>query len=187
MTSDKIREIIDLIEDGPRHHYVLGHVTLRQICKENPLVFFEVMVSSRKDKFLEVIWQVVRKSCDSSGDPLFSIEDVDINTCRINNYPAIIVAMPPPTKPPEAYFVGIVLKVNELSESMPERSDFYYITLERGLDFSDGSEYTVLCEWIEKDGVVTHKQLAEDSSPVTQAAFIAAMEKIIRQRPGSLG
>ena len=157
-----------------RHHYVLVHVALRQICQEIPFKFFDVMVSPQRDDFLGDIWRQVRENCDPEGAPLFDITDVGITTCRIKDFPCIVVTMPTPANAPEAYFVGIVLKVNTNAEKRPERPEIAYLTLEKEMNL-DETERTVLCEWTGQDCHMNYG----DGPPATRAEFMKAIEKMI--------
>jgi hypothetical protein len=125
---------------------VLAHVALRKFCEQNPGAFFGVMGSPKRDEFLQELWGKVRAHCDPKGAPTFDIKDVTITTCRVRNFPTIIVTMPPPVEVAEAWFVGIVLKIDLDAQSAPEKPEFVYLTLEKGANF-DGIDRTILCAW----------------------------------------
>jgi hypothetical protein len=110
------------------------------------LGFFEIMASEEKSHFLEAVWQSVCDNCE--GDPPFTMDDVNVEPLRLENFPAILITMPPPTRRAEAYFVAIVLKIEIEAEVPPDKPEFDYFTLEKGVGL-DGSEYTLLCCWIE--------------------------------------
>lgn len=168
--SDRNPETFELPKKS-HHHYVLAHVALRTICLQNPYAFFGVMASPERDDFLQSVWQMVRRNCDPEGPPSFDIADVGITTCRIRDFPAIIVTMPPPADVPEAYFVGMVLKVDGKKKDPPAHPEVAYLTLERGIQM-DGAERTVLCGWSGD----AHYNYGE-SPPATEADFIRAIEK----------
>ncbi len=134
-------------EYGP-HHYVLAHIALRQACFANPFGFFACMGADRRKAFLDSLWNQIRNNCDKDNPPSFSIEDVKITTTSINNFPFLLIQMPEPQKIPEAYFVGIVLKIqlNELDRP-PDKPEVRYFTLERGIELETKNARTVLCEW----------------------------------------
>lgn len=156
------------------HHYVLGHIALRQICQENPLGFFGIFGSPQRGEFLEDIWEQVRKNCDPDGIATFGISDVGITTTRVKGFPCIIVSMPPPLKSPEAHFAGIVLRVDMSADKPPENPEISYLTLEKG-GSAGGVERTMLGGWTDQDSHVTY---GEGPAP-TQAAFVAAIEALI--------
>jgi hypothetical protein len=135
------------LEYGP-HHYVLAHVALRQVCFANPYGFFACMGADRRQPFLEDLWSKIRNNYDKDGPPPFSIKDVKITTTSINNFPFLLIHMPEPQKTPEAYFIGIVLKI-QLTEldRPPEKPEVQYFTLERGIDLETKKVRTVFCEW----------------------------------------
>ncbi len=161
-----------------RHHYDLAHVALRQICMANPVGFIRVMGSQNRDKFLEDVWQQVRKNCDPKGNPPFSIKDVKVETTKIEEFPTIIITMPTPQFMAEAHMVGIVLKVDVkdfIENKIPEKPVVEYFTLEKGFTL-DESERTVLCKWDE-----TGKHHNYGTGPnATSSEFIKAISKMLK-------
>jgi len=160
------------------HHYVLAHVALRQICMANPVRFFSIMDSQNRDKFLEDVWQQVRKNCDKEGEPSFSVKDVKVETTRINEFPTIIITMPLPQFMAEAHMIGIVLRVNVkdfVENKIPEKPVAEYFTLEKGFNL-DESERTVFCKWDE-----TGKHLNYGTGPnANPTDFLKAISKMIK-------
>jgi hypothetical protein len=155
------------------HHYVLTHIALRQICMANPAGFFRVMASQNRDKFLEDVWQRVRKNCDDKGNPSFSIEDVKVETTQIEEFPIIIITMPKPQFDTECHMVGIVLRVDVkdfIENRLPEKPVAEYFTLEKGSNL-DGSDRTVLCKWDESG---THYNYDTGPNP-TKIEFMKAI------------
>jgi hypothetical protein len=69
----------------------------------------------------------------------------------------LVVTLPPPQEPPEAYFVGLILE--------PPR----YITLERGTNLAGGTR-TVLCEWTER----IHANMGDGPEPTIES-FVHAL------------
>ena len=160
------------------HHYVLAHVALRQICMANPVGFFRLMGSQNRDKFLEDLWQKVRKNCDKEGEPSFSIKDVKVETTKIGEFPTIIVTMPTPQFMAEVHMVGIVLKMNVkdfIENKIPEKPVAEYFTLEKGFNLDD-SERTVFCKW---DATGNHLNYGTGPNP-TSAEFINAISKMLK-------
>ena len=155
------------------HHYVLAHTAFRKACEGDPLFFFEAIASAKKDDFLRALWRMVCEMCSSSGEPTFDIADVAITTRRINNYPAVIVEMPPPTAVGQAHFVAIVLMIDASADAAPEKPEFTYFTLEKGEELG-GTVKTVLGGW--KGDM--HLNFGDGPPPI-QAAFVAAIEEKI--------
>lgn len=171
-------------EDGKNptqtdHHYVLAHVALRQACMANPVRFFEVMGSKdRRDKFLENIWQQIRKNCDKKGDPSFSISDVKVETIKISQFPTLLIIMPTPQFMAEAHMVGIVLRVDAkdfVENKIQEKPSVEYFTLEKGFNL-DESERTVFCKWDESG---SHLNFGTGPNP-TAGEFIKAISKRLK-------
>jgi hypothetical protein len=159
------------------HHYVLAHIALRQICMANPVRFFEVMGSKNRGKYLEGIWQQVRKNCDDKGFPSFSIEDVKVETTKIDQFPGIIIIMPTPQFDTECHMVGIVLRVNVkdfIENRLPEKPVAEYFTLEKGSNL-DGSDRTVLCRWDESG---THHNYDTGPNPAKIEFMKAILEML---------
>ncbi|MDP6546836.1 MAG: hypothetical protein QGH60_22915 [Phycisphaerae bacterium] len=159
---------------GPQHHYVLGHVAFRQICKTNPLGFFGAMASEERDAFCEEIWSTVCAHCGETGQPWFTISDVKITTVRAAEFPTILVRMPDPRNTAEAHLIAIVLKLERDTTTPPENVEFAYFTLEKGVD-QDGGERTVLCSWSMDD---THVNYG-DGPPVDEEEFLKAVENLL--------
>jgi len=159
---------------GSRHHYALGHIALRQICKANPLGFFGAMASEDRDMFCREVWDSVCKHCAPTGKPAFDIGDVRISTMRLADYPTILIRMPPPANIAEAHLIAIVLKVPRDAATPPDNAEFAYFTLEKGID-ENGAERTVLCSWSLDD---THSNYG-DGPPVDDGEFLAAVEKML--------
>ena len=156
------------------HHYVLAHVALRQIAREDPLKFFAEMASPGRDDLMKWIWEQVCESCDDEGKAAFSIDDVKVSTVRCAGYPTLLIRMPPPREVAEAHMVCIVLELEDDTEIKGTPPVAYY-TLERGMSL-DGIARTVLCSW-DEGGV--HANYGDGPS-VDEAAFLEAVEEHLR-------
>lgn len=159
---------------GSSHHYVLGHIALRQICKANPLGFFGAMASENRDQFCREVWKTVCKHCDGTGQPAFTISDVKITTLRVADFPTILIRMPDPLNVAEAHLIAIVLKLTRDTTTPPDDVEFAYFTLEKGVD-TGGGERTVLCSWGMDD---SHSNYG-DGPPVDERAFLQAVEELL--------
>ncbi len=127
-------------EKQTEHHYVLAHVVLRQVAQRDPYIFFGMLRSPRRKKFLNDIWKHVYEHCDEEGKAYFSSQDVLIHPRNIGEYPAVLIEMPPPYFTMEAYMVCAVLGVppSEAVKKMPDNPKVYYYTLEKGVDLAGG-------------------------------------------------
>ena len=159
---------------GSRHHYVLGHIALRQICKANPLGFFGAMASEDRDQFCRDVWKTVCEHCDETGQPAFTISDVKISTVRVADFPTILIRMPDPLNTAEAHLIAIVLKLKRDITTPPDNIEFAYFTLEKGVD-ADGGRRTVLCSWSMDD---SHSNYG-DGPPVDESRFLQAVEGLL--------
>ena len=163
----------ELPKKGP-HHFVFAHVALRQACVERSWGFFAVMASAFKDRFLQDLWREVCAQCDAQGPPLCDITKADVTTCRLNNYPCVVVTMPPPSEMGEAYLVAVILKVQVTDEIRPDQPAVDYFTLEKGTCL-DGTPRTVLCRWTADNSHVNYG----DGPPATIYAFGQAISKVL--------
>lgn len=160
------------------HHYVLARVALRQICMTNSVGFFKMMGSQNRDKFLEDLWQQVRKNCDQKGNPPFSIKDVKVETMNISEYRTVMITLPTPQFDAEAHMIGIVLRMEVkdfIENKIPEKPLVEYFTLEKGTTFG-GPNRTVLCKW---DEAGNHLNYGTGPSP-TKPEFIKAISKMLK-------
>lgn len=132
-----------------RHHYDFGHVVLREMCSHNPMAFIQVLASHDKEGLLENLWRITCERCDKTGPAWFSYKDVVIESLMLENYPTILVTMPPPRVMTEAFYIAIVLltPMDQIAAgNIPEQPAIGYYTLELGIS-PTGSRYTVLCAW----------------------------------------
>jgi len=154
-------------EMSPRyHHYMLAHVALRSIAHADPMTFFSVLASAKKDAFLEALLQSVEDNNDSEEHLDFSVADLALHPGRVGEYPVIYLEFPSPQRATEVYFVGAVLKLMDhetvQASEIPE-VDFY--TLERGVNLG-GETQTVLGGWNPQGD---HANFGEGPAPEIQA------------------
>ena len=115
------------------HHSYFAHTALREIVQNEPMPFFSAMVSLEQDYVLQDIWQQVREKCDKEGMPTMDISQVECLTCKVHDYPAVILSMPEPTIIGEAFYIAVVLLENDVG----------YYTLNLAVNNDD----PVLCKW----------------------------------------
>jgi len=166
-----------------RHHYDFAHVVLREACGFNPLAFFQVMASPGKEELLENLWLAACERCDGTGPAWFTSREVAVDSLMLENYPTILVTMPPPRVTTEAFYVAIVLLTpmdRIVAGALPEQPAFGYYTLELGIAPNDG-RYTVLCAW--ENG----KHLSFGNGPeADSSAFLQAVsEKVLESTTAS--
>jgi hypothetical protein len=135
------------LQNQTQHHYVLGHIALRQAALSDPYGFFSVMASRQRQQFLENLWTSVCQNCDSEGAASFGPGDIVAHTLLVGEFPAVLVVMPTPHFPAEAHMVCVLLKVPpDQIQQRPDKPEIRYFTLEKGTSLATGAERTVLCE-----------------------------------------
>ncbi len=166
----------------PRHHYMLAHIVLPQLCRENPYLLFNVIISPEKEEFLAHTWKYVRTMCDPAGEPSFSIEDVRFVPTRIGDFPALVALFPRPEAITDALMAVAVLMV-PLGSGEPshieENPECRYFTLEFALpnpEQPDEGLGTMLCEW-GKEG--THVNYGPGPDKISPQTFLDAVEKLL--------
>jgi hypothetical protein len=165
-------------------HYSLAHYALRTIALRDPLMYLAALASPDSTRILGNIIQSVAESCaERNEEPDFTADDLRIHCRRVNQYPCVIVEMPPPKAFAEAYFTALIAYVDP-SGPVPERSSVVaqYITLECGVSL-DGLARTVLGSWT-ADG--THSNFGDGPNP-TIADFLAVLSHFVPPAPKSPG
>ena len=159
------------------HHYVFGHVVIRDVCSADPLKFFALMASDDRPQFLEWMWKQAEVHAKGAAKGC-SLGDVKVTTCRIKDLPTVVVSLPTTAAMAEAHMVAAVL-LDTPSEEAPNPKVRYF-TLEDGMTL-DGSPRTVFCEWTE--GI--HANYG-DGPDATVAAFVQAIDQQFeREAPGA--
>jgi hypothetical protein len=136
-----------------QHHYVFGHVALKNLFFHSPRGLVNALVI-RGDEFLKEIWDDVGTKVAVEGGEAAKLASEGLSCTRHRigrDAMAVIVTMPHPEEPPEAYFLGLVLRAAPNQSADPECASAWkarYMTLELGTDRA-GAERTFLCEWTE--------------------------------------
>jgi hypothetical protein len=150
------------------HHYVFGHVVIRQMCSADSVQFFALMASDEQRKFLAWMWQQA-EAHSKEAPQNSSLDDVKVTTCRVKELPTVVITLPATAAMAEAHMVAAVL-LDTPTASNPNPK-IRYFTLEEG-EASDGSPRTVFCEWTES----AHANYGDGPNP-NVAAFIQAIEQ----------
>jgi len=135
----------DLLSEPREQHYIFAHQGVRQACVDNPLQFFSIIASEEQRPYLAWMWDVCARHVKEPASEL-NVDDVEVTTCRVLQYPAVILKMPEPRAVAEVHYVAAVLMLDAESEQVPEDVGVRYFTLECGINM-DGTRRTVFCEW----------------------------------------
>lgn len=153
-------------------HYAFAHLGLRSLAFDDPLRCLAILSSDDSRKFLAYLLRSVEQHCQTRGDQLdFGLEDIVVHSVRMGRFPCSVVQMPEPRGITEAYFVALVLMIDPDAESLPDKPELRYFTLEKGFNVGGGPPRTVLCEWT-ADG--THANYG-DGPPPELRAFLEAV------------
>jgi len=181
--KDSIEAMFEEMGSRP-HHMFFAHHIFRGMVFENPALPFAAVAAGKGDDLVRDVWRKVGEqiSDGASGRALpdkgLTVEAVDIVGC-----PAVLLHLPPPKGPPEAYFVAIVMTQQPRRRWLFRRSPLRirYITLEYGVSLLVEEEtHTVLCEWDEGG---THLNYGRGPSP-DRAAFIEAVSTLLSHPEG---
>jgi hypothetical protein len=161
-------------------HYVFGHIALRQMFFHNPPAFVAAL-ASRGEELLKQIWDDVGEKIDQAEGEAVQLPSQGL-ACSTHDIGsgavAVIVSLPPPTEPPEAHFVGLVLRPPQTKPRGlldTEKGIARYITLEHGINIIEGEERTVLCEWSGE----SHANMG-DGPEATVPAFVHTLAEMVR-------
>jgi hypothetical protein len=133
-------------------------------------------------RFLNDLWEAVRTGCtqaatDPDQRPEPGPEGLEADMTQIGPYSAVIVTLPKPQVPTEAFFVGMVLRSYVRAEdglTVDRHPVLLYYTLEHGGLSENGSPKTILCEW----QAGTHLAYGDGPPPGSSAFRDAIREKV---------
>jgi hypothetical protein len=135
-------------------HYKFAHHALRQAAMENPAKCLGLLQSPVAQRFLNELWEAVRTGCMQSAEPGLppepGAEGLEADMTQVGPYSAVIVTLPKPMVPTEAFFVAMVLRSYIRAEdglTVDRHPVLLYYTLEYGGIREDGSPRTILGEW----------------------------------------
>ena len=161
------------------HHYVFGHIALRQIFFHNPPAFVTAL-AERGEELLKQIWDDVGERIEENEADAVRLpsEGLALTTRKIEPRTlAVVVSLPCPEEATEAYFVGLILSPaqKELWELLSaEERVARYVTLELGVNSLSGETRTVLCEWAGE----SHRNLGEGPE-ATVDAFVGKLSEMV--------
>lgn len=165
---------------GRAHHVFFAHHIFRELTFEDPLPLFAVAATGKGADFVKDVWRKVGEQLLESGASTNALPDNDltVEATNIAGHPAVLIHLPPPKGPPEAYFVAVVLTEQPrrrwLFWRTPPRISF--VTLEHGVSiFAEDDPHTVLGEW-KQDG--THVNYGRGPIP-SKAAFVEAVLNLV--------
>jgi hypothetical protein len=150
-----------------RHHYIFAYKALCDLGLRDPQKFYG-LVSSAGLHFLQALW--ARVGQDVSPDERLSGTTLGCSKHALRSgAEAIVVAMPPPERITEAWFVAFV--------RAPSAARLRCMTLEKSIDFaSNDMNATTLGEWI---GHPDTQHLNHGLGPApTLADFVARLEQL---------
>jgi hypothetical protein len=156
------------------HHYALAHVVFRGMCEADPLRFFAMMASEKRDELLRSVWDHFCKTIKQP--PEFDISDVKIETGAIDKFPLLILEMPPPREVTQAHFIGIILQLDPQQPLAEQIPPFRYFTLEKTVSFDEQPAGTVMCEWREN----SHSNYGTGPEP-TRDAFVKKITEMLQK------
>ena len=151
------------MESPRKRHYVLGHEAFRQMCEHDPHQFFELMASTAQKTFISELVKQVEQSFPED-DTKLDVESMTVTVSKIDNWPCLIVKMPPAKAYVECELVGIVCLLEGESDPEISKPKIAYFTLEIGeggnIKEGVGGEFVecrLFCQWRED----IHYNLAE--------------------------
>lgn len=123
---------------SPRqHHYVFGHVALRQVATADPDRFLAVFEGPDGGEFVRDLWLDVGRSVPPDDRiPDFGLS---VGLHEVAGRTVVLVRCPEPEGTTECHLIAIV----------DVEGGLRYLTLEKGFSLGDDPvERTVLCEWV---------------------------------------
>jgi hypothetical protein len=130
-------------------HYQLAHVALPSVAHGSPFEFMSAMASEAARELLGSLLEQVAEHC-SDQPPDFGVDELVVHRARVLGSPCLVLELPEPSAPPEAYLVAAWLAIND----GPESGQLRFFTLEAG-DPALGPA-TVLGEWDSERKHVTY-------------------------------
>lgn len=142
---------------NPTLHYVIGHVTLKNLVLENSEYFLKIVDEGIDDvkKFLIAVWYDIKERNPSLRNADYELfkEDFDVSIGVIDeDHKILMIVMPTVKEAPEASMIGILLD-----------KELRYFALEYDKSVLDGKDIYMLCEW-KKSGEHLNYGVVSESS-----------------------
>lgn len=161
------------------HHYAFGHIVLRNLFFGDPSGMVAGLEKHGADA-LTGIWVALGNDIAAKHGPSAVLQPAGLDRRSVNlgdRLVAVVVALPPPAKSPEAYFAALVHRPKRRSlfgllGTKPEVAR--YVTLELGANLFGDGKNTVLCEWAGNQ----HRNLGPGPEP-TIDAFTSAVARLV--------
>lgn len=130
-----------LKEPRPQH-YAFAHLFLRDKAFANPVATVNELSREKGTQYLKILWSTIGHKNKGKNDNFIPPDGLACHPIRVGDrHRGVIVKMPEPLGPAEAYFIAIVIPADALPV---ERCLCRYYTLELSANWP--SE-TVFCEW----------------------------------------
>jgi hypothetical protein len=140
-------------------HYTFAHEVLRKIAFKLNTQLFEQFKPEKRESFFRLLFKREYYGLAEHEPAEIVPEDIGCHELVIRDRPCVVLEMPVPESPTEAWFIGLVSKLhsNELVERLnrlkagspvdwqPDEV-LEYLTLERSGASSDADD-TTLCAW----------------------------------------
>jgi len=126
-------------------HYTFAHFFLREKAFSNPVATVNVLSRENGTHYLTILWSTIGHKNKGENDEFIPPDGLECHPIPVGDrHRGVIVKMPKPLGPAEAYFVAIVVPTDALPA---EKCLCRYYTLELS---AKGPSETVFCEWTEE-------------------------------------
>ncbi|MCG8583358.1 MAG: hypothetical protein MI757_01430 [Pirellulales bacterium] len=167
---------VDKESKSPRkQHYVFAHLAFRALVEASPMHVLMTLLSKDSGmKLLDETWQQVGTQCTERD--LVASDGLAYEIHELwDKRPVILVTMPKPARPHEAYLAAAVIRPPKRRFFLFERpAATEYFTLEVG-DVERGDFDTVLGQWRGESHLCY-----SDSPEVDDAAFLRAVVRVLK-------
>jgi len=153
--------------------YLFAHNVFPMICLGNSKETYGRLSGPKASGYLVGLWKAIEnklgKMAEHNG--LYLIKEAKLD----DNKRVFVINMPEPSLVPEAYLVGVAMKVSKSLFSV-EVKNVRYFTLELGRNYNSGHPEYHFCEWV---GTVNpkHKNYGQLESPAPNI-FVSGINDI---------
>ena len=130
------------------NHYIFSHFALRQFAQADPLKFFSLMPTESAAEAMLDLWVNVNRDCGNPDSADLDFGDIYWHPVAINEHACVVVQMPKPQAPTEAWFSASVLMEN-LHDDEPFSNEprVRHLTLQHA-PTQENPTATALGEWV---------------------------------------